>query len=68
MKREIVSLVVYKWPLLLQFTVTVFILFSDYWKNYKHMLYLSKACSKYQFTQLKPSKKNISISQLLTDK
>lgn len=56
-KRVIVSLIVYKWPLLLQITVTFFYAILRLLGNYKHKLYLSKACSEYPFTLLKPSKK-----------
>lgn len=56
-KRVIVSHAVYKWPLLLQITVTVFYATSsDYWKMINRN-YTSEACPEYPFTLLKPSKK-----------
>lgn len=56
-KRAIVSLIVYKWLLLLQITVTVFYALLRQMENYNHKLYLSKACPEYPFTLLKRSKK-----------
>lgn len=66
-KREIVSLIVYKWPLLLQITVTVFYAILRLLGHYKHKLYLSKACPGFPFTLLKPSKKHISTTVIIDE-
>lgn len=66
-KREIDSLIVYKWPLQLQIAVTVLYVILRLLGNSKHKLHLFKACPRYPYTQLKPSKKSTSVP-VITDK